>query len=156
MIAVEHARLFGRKPEFAGVRLERVDALEQSLVQIGLAAVTRELRRDFALDRLQLVIRVGANQVEKNAGHSVEAAAAALQRVNRIGEGRRLGIGGDRVDLRSRLLKRRVEGRRELARLEAVERRRLEWPGPGFEKRVRVGLGTGHEGSRGCLPQLGG
>jgi hypothetical protein len=156
MIAVEHTRLFGRKRELGGVRLERVDALEQSLVQIGLAAVTRELGRDFALDRLQLVIRVGANQVEKNTGHSVQAAAAALQRVNRIGEGRQFGIGGDPVDLRSRLAQRRVEGRRELARLEAVERRRLEWPGPGFEKWIRVGLGTGHEGSRGCLPQLGG
>src|ERR1700722_2678860 len=156
MIAVEHTRLFGRKLEFGGVRLERVDALEQTLVQIGLAAMACENRRDFALDRLQLVIGVGANQIEKNAGHSVEAAAAALQRVNRIGEGRRFGIGGDPVDLRSRLAQRRVEGRPELARLEAVERRRLEWPGPGFEEWIRVDLETGHEGSRGCLPQLGG
>ena len=65
--------------------------------------MARENRRDFALDRLQLVIGVSARQIEKNARHLVEAAAAALQRLDRIGEGRRLGIGGDRVDLRSRL-----------------------------------------------------
>ena len=105
--------------------------------------MARENRRDFALDRLQLVIGVGANQIEKNAGHFVEAAAAALERLNRIGEGRRLGIGGDGVDLRARLLKRRIEGRPEMLRLETVERRRLEWRGPRFEKRVRVDQAKG-------------
>ena len=156
MIAIEHARLLGRQPEFVLVRLERVDALEQSLVQIGLAAVAREEGRDLALNRLQLVIRVGAGQVEENARHFVQAAAAALQGLNRIGEGRRLGIGGDPVDLRARLFERRVECGPEMLGLETVERRRLEWRGPRFEKRVRVGLGTRHEDSRGCLLQLGG
>jgi hypothetical protein len=103
VIAVEHTRLFGRQPEVAGVRLDRVDAPEQGLVQIGLAAMARELGRRLALDRLQLVIRVGANQIEKNTGHSVEAAAAALERLDRVGESRGLGIDGDSVDLRARL-----------------------------------------------------
>ena len=100
--------------------------------------MARENRRDFALDRLQLVIGVGANQIEKNAGYPVEAAAAALEPLNRIGERRGLGIGGDGVDLRARLAKRSIEGRPEMLRLETVERRRLEWRGPRFEKRVRV------------------
>ena len=87
----------------SSARFERVDALEQSLVQIGLAAVAREDGRDLALDRLQLVIRVGAGQVEENARHFVQAAAAALERLDRIGESRRRRIGGDGVDLGARL-----------------------------------------------------
>ena len=156
MIAIEHTRLFGRKAEILLLGVDRVDTLEQSLVQIGLAAMTRENGRDLALDRLQLVIRVSASQIEENARHFVEAAAAALQRVNRIGEGRRFGIGGDGFDLRARLGERRVEGRRKLARLEAVERRRLEWPGPGFEKRVRVDRRGGRRGGGAHASQLGG
>ena len=46
MIALEHARLFGRKPELVLLGLERVDALEERLVQIDLAAMAREDRRD--------------------------------------------------------------------------------------------------------------
>ena len=38
MIALEHARLFGGKPELVLLGLERVDALEQRLVQIGVVA----------------------------------------------------------------------------------------------------------------------
>jgi hypothetical protein len=109
--------------------------------------VTRELGRDLALNCLQLVIRVGAGQVEKNTRNFVEAAAATLQRLDRIGEGRRRRVGDDRVDLRARRLKRRVERRPEMARLEPVERRPLEWPGPRFEKRVRVDRRTGHKGT---------
>ena len=49
----DEARLFGRQPEeLVRTRFKRVDALKQSLVQIGLAAVPREDGRDLALDRL--------------------------------------------------------------------------------------------------------
>ena len=116
--------------------------------------MARENRRDVALDRLQFVVGVGAGEIEEDARHLVERAPAALERLDRVGEGRRLGIGGDGVDLRARLRERRVEGRAEMARLDAVERRRLERPGPGFEKRVRVVRRTGHWGSRGSAPEL--
>ena len=145
MIALEHARLLGREPELRLLRLKRVDAREQSLVQIGVAAMARENRRDFALDRLQFVIGVGAGEIEKDARHFVEPAPAALERLDRIGEARRRRIGGDRVDLRARLAERGLEGRPEMARLEAVERRRLERPGPGFEQRVFVSVRIGHD-----------
>ena len=145
MIALEHARLLRREPELRLLRFKRVDAREQSLVQVGFAAMAREHRRNFALDRLQFVIGVGAGQIEKNTRHSVEPAPAALERLDRIGEARRRRIGGDDVDLRSRLAERGLEGRPEMARLEAVERRRLERPGPGLEQRVRIDRRTGHE-----------
>ena len=56
MIAVEHARLLRRKPELVLFGLQGVDALKQRLVQIGLAAMAREHRRDVPLDRLELII----------------------------------------------------------------------------------------------------
>jgi len=92
--------LFRRKAELVLVGLERVDALEQHLVQIGLAAVAREHRRDCALDRLQFVIGRCACKIEKNIRNPVEAAPAALECLDRIGEARRRRVGGDRVDLR--------------------------------------------------------
>ena len=118
--------------------------------------MTRENRRDFPLDRLQLIIGVGAGQIEENARHFVQAAPAPLERLDRIGESRRRRIGGDRVDLRARLGERRIKRRPEMARLEAIERRRFEWPGPGFEKRVRVCRGICHQGLAAHAPQLGG
>ena len=54
MIALEHARLLGRKPELVLLRPSSASMrLKQRLVQIGFAAMAREHRRDFALDRLR-------------------------------------------------------------------------------------------------------
>ena len=103
MIASKRPRLLGRKPERGLVRLERVDALEQRLVQIGVAVMAGEDRGDGALDRLQFVVRCGAGEVEENARDPVERTPAALERLDRIGEGRRRRVGGDGVDLRPRL-----------------------------------------------------
>ena len=155
MIAAKHARLFGRKPELVLARFKRVDALEQSLVQIGLAAMAREYRRDVALDRLQFVIGVGAGQVEKNVSHFVEAASAALERLDRVGESRRRLFGRDGVDLGARRFERCVERWGKMARLDAVERRRLERSSPGLEKRVCVCRRMGLAGARGsCLHEV--
>ena len=107
MIAGEHARLFGRKPEFVLFGLQRVDAFEQRVVQIGLAAMMRQDRRDVALDRLQLVIGRSAREIEKDVSHAIEAAPAALQRLDRVGEGRRRRICGDGVDFVPRVFERR-------------------------------------------------
>ena len=109
VIATEHAGLFGRKPELVLFRLKRVDPLEQRLVQIGVAAMAGELGRDFALDRLQFFIGRGTRQIEKNGGDPIEAAAAALEHLDRIGEGRRRRIGGDGVDFAPRFFQRGSE-----------------------------------------------
>ena len=104
MIALKHARLFGGKPEPLLRSLQGVDALEQRVVQIGFAAMAREDGSDFALDRLNLVIGRRAGEIEEDARDLVEALPAALQRLDRVGEGRRLRIAGDGVDLRPRCL----------------------------------------------------
>ena len=137
MIAFEHARLFFIQAELFFIGLQRFDAGEQRFVEIGLAVMARQDRRHFALDRLQFVIARGAGEVEEDAGDLVEAAPAALQRLDGVGEARRRGIAGDGVDLRPRLSSAR--SRRPAGNASgfiARERRRLERPGPGREKGV--------------------
>jgi hypothetical protein len=140
MIAGEHARLFGRKPEAAPFGVQRVDAPEQRVVQIGLVAMARQDRRHLPLDRLQFVIGRRARQIEEDAPHLVEAAPAALQGLDRIGEGRPLRVCSDSVDLLPGLVESGLERRPEVGGFDALERRRLEGLGPGLEKRVRVDL----------------
>ena len=147
MIAVQHARLLGRKPEFVLFGLEGVDALKQRLVQIGLAAMAGEHRRDVPLDRLELVVRHGAREIEKDISHAIERTPAALHGLDRVGEGRGRRVGADGVDLGARVLEGGVECGPEVTRFNALERRRLEKPGPGFEKRVRVDARVGHHAS---------
>ncbi len=87
MIALEHARLFGRKPEPVSFRLQSVNAREQRIVQEGLVAMARQDRRDIALDRLQFIIGRRACEIEEDVFHLLEVAPAALERLDRVGEG---------------------------------------------------------------------
>ena len=144
MSAGERARLLGREPERRLVRLQGVDPTEQRVVEISVARVAREDRGDGALDRLELVVRLGAGEIEEHLGDPVERPPAPLHGLDRVGEGRRRGIGGDGVDLGPRLLQRRLEGRLEMPRRDAVERRRLERGGPRLEERVGVRMRKGH------------
>ena len=100
----------------------------------------REHGRDLPLDRLEFVIGRRAREIEEDFRHAIEAAPAPFQRVDRIGEGRRLWICRDGVDLGAMVFQRDVESGPKMPGLDAVERRRLERPGPGFEKRVLVNV----------------
>ena len=51
-----------------------------------------ESGRDLPLDRLKLVIGVGAREIEENRADPGQIAAAPLQRFDRIGEGRRFRV----------------------------------------------------------------
>src|SRR5205807_319979 len=66
MIALENPRLFGIKLEFAAPRIKHVDALKHRAVQTDSAAMPGKFWRDLAFDRLNLVIGVGARQMEEN------------------------------------------------------------------------------------------
>ena len=92
MIAVEHARLLRRKPDFGSFRFQSVDALEERVVEIGFGAVAGEDRRDVALDRLELVIGRGAREIEKDVRTRSSSAPAALHGLDRVGEGRAAGF----------------------------------------------------------------
>ena len=85
----ERAPVRRSSPRLSRRRIERVDAAKQRLVEIDFAAEPRKHRRHVALDRLDRVVAVGAGEIEKHRRDPVELRAAALQRLDRIGEGRR-------------------------------------------------------------------
>ena len=99
--------------------------------------MARELGRDFALDRLQFIIGRRAGEIEEHGADAIEAAAAAFERLDRVDKSGSRGVAGDRIHFAARLLKRSLEGGREVTGRDALEWRRLERPGPGFEKRIR-------------------
>ena len=145
MIALEHARLFGRKPKLVRVGLKRIDALEQRLAQIDVAAMARENWCDLPLDRLEVVIGRRAREVEEDFRHAIEAAPAPFQRLDRIGESRQGRICRDSVDLGAMVFQRDLESGPKMPGLDAVERRRLERLGPRLEKRVLINVRLGHQ-----------
>ena len=66
-------------------------------------------------------------------------ASAALQRLDRVGEARRVGLAGDRRDVGQFRRHEAVEGGWEMPRLDAPEGRQPERSVPGLEERVVVG-----------------
>ena len=140
VVAVEDARLLGVEAELVAPVEQRRDAPEQRLVHEDRAAMARQARRDLALDRLQRVVGVAAGEVEEHRRDPAKLAAAALHRLDGVGEARRRGIAGDRLDLADVRVERPIEGRAEMLRRDALERRQLErrrprarrrdWPGP--------------------------
>src|SRR4051794_35024608 len=102
-----------------------------------------EHRGDLALDRLEGVARVRAGQVVEHTRDLIEAAARALEGVDRVGEGRRIGIPGDGYDLGGVLRERLVEGRAEVIGRDLIERRQPERRRPFAEERVGRGFACG-------------
>src|SRR5690606_6622713 len=78
--------------------------------------------------------------------------AAALQRLEGVGEGRRFGVVGDGAHLGQVLAHAFLDGRLVVAVADAVERRRLEGQGAGGQQGVVAqggGGGTGATGGKG-------
>src|SRR5205807_4616139 len=101
-----------------------------------------ELRRDLALEGKERLVGVGAGERMEGRRHAGEAAAAALERRDRVLEARRRLIGRDGRDLAAMLGERRPEGRGEMLRLDRRERRRREGRRPFGEERI-VAVGRG-------------
>jgi hypothetical protein len=108
-------------------------------------AMRGELRRDVALDGLQLVGRFRRGQVEEQALEAMEVFPALVERRDRIAEARRVGALGDGFDL-GPVRVHPVQERREIMfRLEAVERRQAVRCLPRLQQRILVVIGHGLE-----------
>ena len=109
------------------LRFERVaagvhglEAREQPRVEVDRVLVRGELRRDLGLDLLDRRVGRRLGEVEEHLADARQQRAAALHCLDRVGERRRLGIGGDRLDLGGVLLHALEQGRQVVRVLDAV------------------------------------
>ena len=86
--------------------MTRRSAEQRRVHEDGIAG-RRQLRLPLALQRLILRVRDVLDGNGKQPRHAVACLAAALERLDRVLERRRFGVGRDRVDLRSLSAKRR-------------------------------------------------
>ncbi len=135
-MALQHARLLWREAEAVALAVKRVDAGEQSGVHPHLVPVRRGAGRDVALDREQLVVAVGADELAEHVVDALQGAAGVLQRDDGVVEGRRRLLPSDRGDLGLVLGERALVGRHEMLGLDARKRRRAERRGPGLKERI--------------------
>jgi hypothetical protein len=117
-----------------------LDPLEEPRCERDRVVLRGQLRLPFAVKGLNVRgAHVGAQHPEEPA-YPVAHAAGALQRDNRVLEGRRLFAAGHSIDLGTLLGERTLEGTGEELRLRLVPGRHAAVrAGPGGEKRVRAG-----------------
>ena len=136
MITLEHPRLLGIEVQLGPTAVEIVDATEQLFVLIDVAVMARHARRDSALDRFDLRIRVGAGEIEENHRSPPQTATGAFQGFDAIGKTCRLGVSCDRRDFGSVFGKGSLESRREMGRLQRPEGRKTEGTCPGGKEGI--------------------
>ncbi len=137
MHAVEKPALILREPEPVALRVQRVDAREQRLVEPDQHRVLRETRRHHAIDRLERLAAEADHEVLEHHRDAIEKMTGAFERRDRVREIGLVGDPLDRVDLVPMRARRDREGGLEMLRPDPVERRHAEIRGPGFEQRVR-------------------
>ncbi len=141
VMALQQPQLIGREAEAVAPAIERVDPGEQAGIERDLHLMRGELWRVLPVDRLQCLVGRAGIEVVEDAADLIQEPAAALQRLDRVGEIRRLGRAGNRQNLGLLLGHPAIKGRREMLGQDALERRQLERRRPGFEERV-VGHAT--------------
>jgi len=153
VIALEHAPLLGRKRKPVAHLVETIDAAEQGLVHEDPVPVLGLERGQLALEREDRIVGVGAGQEMEKVDGSRERLSARVERVDGVGEGRRLRIAGNGRDLGRVRGECARKGRPEMRGLDPVESRDAEGATPLREQRVAVGgdLGLlGHAPHMGC------
>ena len=138
-VKLQHTGLLGRQVKTVPPLPERLDPREKRRVHRHFGGERRHLRRKIALQRLALRRRIRSGEVVEHPRHAIERLLGQFQRLDRVGEGRRLRRPGDCRDIRPRLGQRRVEGGGEIGVADRVEGRQGEGARPGGEKRVGHG-----------------
>ncbi len=134
----EHPVLLRGEPKGLAAGHERVDPGEERGVHQGLGGVRREPRGDRALKRLDRVVRMGGGEVEEHRRDPVERLLGEFHRLDRVGEGRRGGVGGDGVDIGAGLGEGAVEGRGEVLVADLGKGREAVGPCPFPQERVHA------------------
>ena len=130
-------RRVGRRPG-----LQPLDAREQPGIHLDRGPMQCGARRDLALDRLELWAGMGGSEGPEHRADTLEHAAGGFERVDRVGEIRRRGIGGDARDLGAMGGEGRLKGGQEVARRDPPERRQAKGRRPVREQ--GIGRGRAH------------
>ncbi len=150
---LQHPHLLGGQVQVIAAVMERAHPREEPRVEGDGVGMLRQHRRHVALDRLDLLGGVGGGEVEEDAAEPVESVAAVLQRVDGVGEGRRIRVGGDRLDLGAMFGQRPLESRAVVPDGDLREGSDPERRGPGAEEGV-VGV-LGHVANVAVRPRHG-
>ena len=155
VVALEHAPLLGRKRKPIAHAVETIDAAEQGLVHEDPVPMLGLERGQLALEREDRIVGVGTGQEMEKVDGSRERLSARFERVDGVGEGRRLRIAGNGRDLRRVSGKCARKGRPKMLRLDPVEGRHAEGAAPLREQRVVVGFVGGDLGLLSHAPHMG-
>ena len=136
MHARQQLALLVVEPEPVALRMQRLDAGKQPRIEQDVAAMRGQPRRQRALGLLQRRRRVRGRQVAEQRLDARQHPAAGIECRHRVVETRRLGAGGDRLDLGAVHRQRGVERRQEMLGSQVGERRQAELGGPGGKQRI--------------------
>jgi len=101
---LQHAGLLVGEIEPVAAAIKIIHPGKQLAVEHDGALVGGKLGRNLALDRLQILVGVGAGQVEEHGAHPVQGPAAALQGGDGVGEAGARRLAHNARDLRLVLL----------------------------------------------------
>ena len=101
--SLEQAMGFRIQAQFVPAFIQTRNAREQVPIQQNRIAMRREFRRQLLLQRLNVIVGMGARQGEKDRSHAVEQLPAQLERDDRILEIRRGLLAGDSFHFRNLL-----------------------------------------------------
>ena len=139
LVKLQHPGLFRRETEPVAALPERLDPREEARVHRHFRRIGREFRRQIPLQRLPRGGRVGTGEVPEHAPHPGQRLLRQFQRLDRVGEAGRLGVGGDRRDMSPCLGECRLEGGGEVLVPDPGEGRQGEGAGEGGEQRIGHG-----------------
>jgi len=125
MVTVEQPRRLRIELQLRALVVERLDTLEQLVIEIDRVVRRRELGRCLFLHFLQSRVGVRAREGVEVHVHAREELSASLESDERILECWRSGIIGDALDFGELLLHPLIERRRVVGVADLVERRRL-------------------------------
>ena len=98
-MTLQRAQLLYVEAQRLALAPKRIDPREQRIVEMNFGLMRGKERRDIAFNRLDVFVRIGAGEIEKDARDAAEKLPGALQRDDRILERRRRRIIRDGGDL---------------------------------------------------------
>ncbi len=145
---LEEEKLLAVELELVALVVDGLHAGEELLVEADVVAVGGQHRRGLAGQGLELVVRVGPLEGAEDGVDLGQEDPGAVERGDRIFEGRLLAVRDDGVDLGRLEADPLLDGRQKVLVLDQVERRDVERRAVRLEEGI-IGVGGGRGGGFG-------